>query len=83
MKLLIIVLFVLITAPLAAAALALIKIGAQEIFFYAEHKMKGIGVFIILLSWIILLPIMILLSLIVGLYKYIAVNFPKYQNHKL
>ena len=82
MNLFIICLFVVISAVLAASALALIKVGAEEIFRYAEQKKNGIGVLLVLLSWIILLPIMILLSLFVGLYKFIVVRFPKYQNHK-
>ncbi len=82
MRLLIICLFVVITAPLAAITLALIKIGAEEIFRYAEQKKNGIGALLVLLSWIILLPIMLLLSLFAGLYKYVTFKSPKYQNHK-
>ena len=82
MNLFVICLFVVITAPLAVIALALIKIGSEEIFRYAEQKKNGIGVLCILLSWIILLPIMVLLSLFVGLYKYLVVTFPWIQNHK-
>ncbi len=82
MNLFIICVFVAITAPLAAIALALIKIGIQEIFTYAEYKMNRIGILFILLSWFIFLPIMVLLNLFIGLYKYTVVNFPKHQNHK-
>jgi hypothetical protein len=81
-KLFIIFIFVVTTASLAAIALALIKIDSEEIFRYAEQKKNGMGVFIFLTCWIILLPIMILLSLFVGLYKYIIVKFPKHQSHK-
>jgi len=82
MNLFIIFIFVVVTALLAATALALIKIGSEEILRYAEQKKNGTGVFLIVLSWIILLPIMVLLSLFVGLYKYIIVTFPNLQNHK-
>ena len=82
MSLFIIFVFVAVTAPLAAIVLVLIKIGIQEIFNYAEYKMNRIGILFILLSWFIFLPIMVLLSLFVGLYKFIVVSFPKHQNHK-
>jgi len=82
MKLFIDFIFLVTTASLAAISLALIKIGSEEIFHYAEQKKNGVGILLILLSWIILLPIMVLFSLFVGLYKYIVVSFPKYQNHK-
>jgi len=82
MSLFIIFIFVVATALLAAISLALIKIGSEEILRYAEQKKNGIGVLLIILSWIILLPIMVLLSLFVGLYKYIVISFPKFRNHK-
>lgn len=82
MSLFIIFIFVVVTALLAAISLALIKIGSEEILRYAEQKKNGIGVLLIILSWIILLPIMVLLSLFIGLYKYIVISFPKFRNHK-
>ena len=75
----IIIKFVLIiaTAFLAAAMLALFKIGAGEIFRYAEQRWMGKGVIFVLFCWVIVLPIMVLLSLILGLYLF-AIN-KRYQ----
>ena len=50
MKLFIICIFVVITAVLTAITLALIKIGAEEIFRHAEQKMNGFGAMFTILS---------------------------------
>ncbi len=65
---------VILTALLAAAALALIKAGAQIIFNYAENRWSGSGAIGIIIAWIVALPIMVLLSLFCGLYRFIRVN---------
>ena len=79
---LVIIIFWVALAVLTAVTLALFTIGAAEIFRFAENKYKGYGVAAVLLCWFILLPIMVLLSILVGLYKYITVKFPHLQNRK-
>lgn len=81
MDMVVIFLFVIFTALLAAAALALIKIGAAEVFRYAEARWKGFGAIAIIFCWVIVLPVMVLLSFFVGLYRFITVNYRYFLHH--
>lgn len=69
-------------AVFTAVTLALFTLGAGEIFRMAENKYKGYGVAAVLLCWFILLPIMVVLSIFVGLYRFITVNWSLLQNRR-
>lgn len=69
------------SALFAAAILALIKIGAQSILRYAENRWGASGGIAIIFAWVIAFPVMVLLSLLRGLYLFFAVyNFHFIRN---
>ena len=69
-------------AFLIAATLALFTIGASEIFLMADNRYRGYGVAAVLLCWFILLPIMVLVCIFVGLYKFVTANLSLLQNRR-
>ena len=62
------------SALLAAAMLASIKIGAQSIFRSAESRWGASGAIAIIFAWVIAFPIMVLLSLLHGIYLFFSVK---------
>ncbi len=71
------ILFAVVTAFLAAGILALIKIGSSAVLRFFEKRWQSRGVIILILCWLFLLPIMVLVSIVVGFYLYLTVK-PSY-----
>jgi len=67
-------LFAILAAIAVAGIIALLQIGANEIFRKIESKWGIPGVIILLLSWLILLPVLMLASILYGLYRFITVK---------
>ena len=77
MNALVTILLAVVAAFLVAGILALIKIGSSALLRFVDKRWKSIGVIILILCWVLLLPIMVLLSIVVGCYLYLTVK-PSY-----
>ncbi len=71
------ILFAVVTAFLVAGILALIKIGSSALLRFVDKRWKSTGVIILILCWVLLLPVMVLVSIVVGFYLYLTVK-PSY-----
>ena len=71
------ILFAVVTAFLVAGILALIKIGSIALLRFVDKRWKSTGVIILILCWVLLLPVMVLVSIVVGFYLYLTVK-PSY-----
>ncbi len=67
---LIAILFALLVAGLAA----LLKLGSNELLQLVEQKWGAKGVIVLVLSWVILLPLMMLASIVFGLYRIVTIK---------
>lgn len=74
MNTLLFALFAVTAAIIVAGLTVLLQIGSSKILRFAEEHWGATGVAIVILSWFLLLPIMILSSIIIGLYLYLTVK---------
>jgi len=74
MHILLKVLLAVIAAFIVASLIALLKIGSSEILRFAEQRWKSRGVISVIILWVLLLPIMMLISILTGLYIFLTVK---------
>jgi len=68
------VLIAIALAFLVAGLTALLKLGSGEILRLVEVRWKASGVITLIICWFILLPIMMLASILFGLYRLLTVK---------
>ena len=61
-------------AFLVAGLAAILKLGSSEILRVVEEKWSAKGVILLIISWIVLLPIMMISSIVFGLYRLLTVK---------
>ncbi len=64
----------LLAAFIVAGLFALLKLGSGEILRVVEEKWSAKGVILLIISWIVLLPIMMISSIVFGLYRLLTVK---------
>jgi len=69
-----VVLIAISLACLVAGLAALLKLGSGEITRLVELRWKARGVITLIACWFILLPIMMLASILFGLYRFLTVK---------
>lgn len=74
MHTLLVTLIAIVFAILVAGLAALLKLGSGEILRAVEARWNGKGVIVLVFSWVILLPLMILASIVFGLYRLLTVK---------
>jgi|GEM_PF-3142065 hypothetical protein len=69
-----VVLIAIALAFLVAGLTALLKLGSGEILRIVEARWKARGVITLIICWFVLLPIMMLVSILFGLYRFLTVK---------
>ena len=74
MHTILVTLIAILFAILVACLAALLKLGSGEILRVVEEKWNAKGVILLIISWVVLLPIMMLASIVFGLYRFLTVK---------